>query len=510
MHKKNELEEFFKDIDTTKITPKELQTLKVKFAKKYKLKNIPLTSDILSVLNIKKPTNTFVTKPHRTQSGVTVIAVMTKPTPCPGKCIYCPSYKGAPKSYTGFEPASMRGKLNKFNPKSQIKERLKQLQDTGHPTNKLEVIIMGGTFPATSKKYQDNFIRGIYQAITNNTVEKNIKTLEKIAMTSEKRMVGLTFETRPDYCDEKIIKRLLDYGGTRVEIGVQTIYNDVFKKNKRGHTIKEVIETTKKLKDAGFKVLYHMMIGLPGSDYKKDLDAFKEIFTNPLFCPDMIKIYPCLVTKNTELEKMYYSGEYTTYDNKTLINLIADIKEMVPKWIRIMRIQRDIPATKIIAGSKISNLREQVLNELKNRGTKCNCIKCCEPEEKLKDTKKYKIKIIKYVASDSEEYFIYAEKENYLLGFLRLRFPNKPFINEIKKNTSIVRELHVYGLATSFEDKNIQHNGIGKKLLMSAEKISKNNKFTKIAVISGVGVRKYYEKQGYKLIGTYMIKEIKD
>ncbi len=507
MDRQKELYEFFKNIDSKNITPKELQTLKTKFAKKYKLKNIPLTSEVLAALNIKKPTNTLVTKPHRTQSGVTVIAVMTKPDPCPGKCIYCPSYKDAPKSYTGFEPAAMRGKLNNFDPKLQIKERLKQLEDTGHPTDKLEVIVMGGTFPSTNKKYQDKFMQGVYQAITNNN-ETNIITLEKIAMKSKKRMIGLTFETRPDYCNEKIIKRLLNYGGTRVELGVQTVYDDIFKTIKRGHTVKEVIDATKKLKDAGFKVLYHMMIGLPGSTPEKDLNAFKEIFNNPDFCPDMIKIYPCLVTKYTPLEKMYYSGKYHPYDNKTLINLIADIKEMVPKWIRIMRIQRDIPATKIIAGSKISNLRELVLRELKARNKKCNCIKCCEPEEKLKSIEGHVIKTIRYVGSDGEEYFIYAEKENYLLGFIRLRFPNKPFIKEIKNNTSIVRELHVYGLATSFQDKNIQHSGIGKKLLLEAEKISKINKYNNIAVISGIGVREYYKKQGYKLIGAYMIKKL--
>jgi len=508
MDRKKELYEFFKNIDSKNITPKELQNLKKEYAKKYNLKNIPLTSDVLGILNLKKPSKTLITKPHRTQSGVTVIAVMTRPDPCPGKCIYCPSYKGAPKSYTGFEPAAMRGKLNNFDPKSQIKDRLKQLNDTGHPTDKLEVIVMGGTFPSTPIKYQEEFIRGIYQAITNKNTIEDISKLEKIAMTSKKRMVGLTFETRPDYCDEKIIKRLLNYGGTRVEIGVQTIYDDVFKTIKRGHSVKEVIEATKKLKDSGFKVLYHMMIGLPGSDPKRDLEAFREIFSNPDFCPDMIKIYPCLVTKYTKLEKMYYSGKYTVYDNQTLIKLIADIKELVPKWIRIMRIQRDIPATKIVAGSKISNLRELVLRELERRGTKCNCIKCCEPEDKIDNISGYKIKTIKYKASGGEEYFIYAEKEDYLLGFLRLRFPSKPFIKEIKNKTSIVRELHVYGIATSFEDKNLQHRGIGKKLLLEAEKISKKNKYAKIAVISGIGVREYYKKQKYKLIEPYMIKDI--
>jgi len=507
MNKKKEIYDFFKDINQNKITNKELQTLKIAFSKKNKLKGIPLTSDILAALDIKKPTKVLVTKPHRTESGVTVIAVMTRPEPCPGNCIYCPSYSNAPKSYTGFEPAAMRGKLNFYDPKKQIKDRIKQLEATGHPTNKLEVIVMGGTFPATDIKYQEQFVRGIYQEITGSK-EEDIEKLKKTAMKSKRRIVGLTFETRPDFCGEEEIKRMLNFGGTRVEIGVQTVYDDVFKKIKRGHGIKEVIDATKKLKDAGLKVLYHMMIGLPGSNIKKDLDAFKEIFKNPVYCPDMIKIYPCLVTKHTKLEKMYYSGEHKVYDDETLIKLIADIKEIVPSWVRIMRIQRDIPATKIIAGAKKSNLRELVKKELMIRGKRCNCIRCNEPEGRMDNVDEYQIKKIEYNASGGKEYFVSAETEKYLLGFIRLRFPHSPFIKELKTKTSIVRELHVYGNATKFEDKNIQHRGIGKRLLGIAEKLSKENKFNKIAVISGVGVREYYKKQGYKLIGTYMIKQL--
>ena len=502
---------FFKNIDTKNLSSKELQKLKIQFAKKNHLKDLPLTSDILANLKIKKPTSTFITKPGRTQSGVTIIAVMTKPDKCPGKCIYCPSYKGAPKSYTGFEPAAMRGKNNNFDPYKQIKDRLKQLSDTGHPTNKIELIVMGGTFPATELKYQKKFMIGIYQAITDSK-ENNLEKLKKIAMTSKRRMVGLTFETRPDYCDNDIIKRLLSYGGTRVELGVQTTDNSVFKKIKRGHTTKEVIEATKRLKDSGFKVLYHMMIGLPRSNLKKDYKMFKDIFENSDYCPDMLKIYPCLVTKNTVLEKMYYSGAYKTYNEKDVINLIADVKEkIVPEWVRIMRIQRDIPANKIIAGIQKSNLRELVQKELNQRHAKCNCIKCNEPiNHKINFENNYEIKKIEYKASDGREIFIFAKINGYLLGFIRLRLPYKPFIKELKEKTSIVRELHIYGQATEFNDQNIQHRGIGKELLKEAEKYSLKHKFTKIAVISGIGVREYYKTQKYKLIGSYMIKNLKN
>jgi elongator complex protein 3 len=503
---KQKLKDFFKNIDLKKIEYRELQRLKSDFAKKYKLPKLILTSDILNTLKINKPTKTFVTKPSRTLSGVTIISVMTKPDKCPGNCIFCPNFKNTPKSYTGFEPASMRGKLNNFDPYKQIKDRIKQLEAIGHPTNKLELIIMGGTFPATSKKYQTEFMIKTFQAIANSK-EKNLEKLKKKLETSKKRIVGITFETRPDYCDEEIIKGLLEFGGTRVEIGAQTTDDAVHLFIKRGHGTKEIIEATQKLKDSGFKVLYHMMIGLPGSTIKKDFKSFKEIFTNQKYCPDMIKIYPCLVTENTVLEKMYYSQKYIPYTEKQVIKLIADVKEIVPKWVRIMRVQRDIPATKILAGITKSNLRELVFKELENRNKKCNCIRCSEPRGKKITNTDYKIKKIKYNASFGTEYFIYAENENFLLGFIRLRIPYKPFITEITKSTGIIRELHVYGQATEFNEQKIQHTGVGKKLLNFAEEIAKKENMTSIAIISGIGVREYYKKQGYFLKGNYMFKK---
>jgi elongator complex protein 3 len=498
---------FFKDINNKDLTKQQFENKKVEFAKKYHLKKLPLTSDILNSITTTNIPSFLVTKPSRTKSGVTVIAIMIKPHHCPGKCIYCPNSKKAPKSYTGFEPAAMRAIRNNFDAYKQIKDRLKQFTSIGHPTNKLEVIIMGGTFPATTQNYQNKFITDMYQAITDSK-SKNLEFLKKKAMYSEKRIVGLTFETRPDYCDDKIITQFLNYGGTRVEIGVQIADDKVLKFVDRGHGIKEIIDTTRNLKDAGFKVLYHVMLGLPSSNYKNDLKRFKELFANPDYCPDMLKIYPCLVTKDTIIEKMLYKGEYTPYDTNIAIKLIADMKEFVPKWVRIMRIQRDIPTTQIIAGVYKSNLRQLVEKELISRNKKCNCIRCSEPRDKDVDIKDYKIKKIKYSASKGTEYFIYAEKENYLLGFIRLRFPYQPFIKEINNKTTLVRELHVYGQSTKFKSKNIQHTGIGKKLLKIAEEISLKNDFNKISVISGIGVREYYKKQGYYLDNNYMSKTL--
>lgn len=505
--RKEKILEFFKNINTQKITKQEFEKKKVDFARKNKLKQLPLTSEILDALNIKTPPSFLVTKPTKTLSGVTVIAVMTKPGECPGKCIYCPNSEIAPRSYTGFEPAAMRAKRNDFDAYKQIKDRLHQFEATGHPTNKIELIVMGGTFPAMPYKYQKEFMIKVYQALTDSKNE-DLETLKKIASKSKRRVVGITFETRPDFCNKKIIKRLLEFGGTRVEIGVQILNDKILDYVNRGHRIDAVIKATEELKDAGFKVLYHFMLALPNSTPKKDIESFQLAFNDSRFCPDMIKIYPCLVTKGTKIEKMLYAGKYKPYDLKTTIRLIADIKEFVPKWVRIMRIQRDIPATKIIDGIQKSNLRQLVQEELKKRNKKCNCIRCSEPMGVLEDISNYEIKIIEYDAQKGKEIFIYAEKNQYLLGFIRLRLPYKPFVKEINKETAIVRELHVYGQTTNFDDKNIQHRGIGKELLKKAEEISKNKKQAKIAIISGIGVREYYKKQGYKLEGPYMTKTI--
>lgn len=504
---KEEIRAFFKDCTNRQMTKLEFESKKVEFSKKYKLKRIILTSDVFLALGIEKPPEHLITKPNRTLSGVTVVAVMTKPSPCPGNCVYCPNWDNAPKSYTGFEPASMRAKRNSFDPRLQIRDRLKQLKNTGHPINKIELIVMGGTFPAMPVAYQEEFMRGVYQEITNSK-ETNIETLKKKAMKSRNRIVGITFETRPDYCGMDVIKRLLYYGGTRVELGVQILDDTVLKKINRGHGTKEVIKATQELKDSGFKVLYHMMLNLPNSNYQKDLLSFKEVFTNQAYKPDMLKIYPCLVVAGTELEKMYYSKEYTTYGLKKTINLIASIKEITPSWVRIMRVQRDIPSNKIIAGIKKSNLRQLVEEELKRRGKSCNCIRCSEPRSQLTDIKGYEVTTKKYNAQNGTEYFIKATKGKYLLGFVRLRLPYKPFMEQITRNTSIVRELHVYGKTSGFDERNIQHSGIGKRLLKTAEDISMKEGYRRVAVISGVGVREYYKKQGYKLIEPYMIKEV--
>ena len=484
------------------LTKKKVEQLKTKWAKKYKIK-LPLSSEILAIttpIQRKKLRAVLTTKPAKTISGVSVIAIMAKPAPCPGACIYCPRGKQAPQSYTGHEPATMRARRNKYDPYKQVRNRLQQLEAVGHSTDKNELIIMGGTFPALSWKYQKWFVKRAFDAFNGKTS----RTLEQAQKKNEKakhRIVGLTIETRPDYLD---INKLLKLGTTRVEIGVQTIYDNILAKVNRGHSTEEIIIATQLLKDAGLKVLYHMMPGLPGSSLFKDKRAFRKIFMDAKFKPDMLKIYPTLVIKDTKLYGMWKAGKYKALTDKQLFNLLKDILKICPNYVRIMRMQRDIPANFIESGPTKSNMRQEVDKTLKRSSE----IRYREAGHVFirtgKTPKDISLNINKYKASKGIEYFISVEdkKQNILLGFLRLRLPQK-------SNIAFVRELHVYGKAIPIGKRGqIQHTGFGRMLMAKAEQLVKKNKRKEVLVTSGIGVREYYKKLGYKLKGAYMAKTL--
>lgn len=498
------------------LTYLELNSAKMKLCKKYSLKKLPLNSQILEFCTEKdKPLvkKLLKIKNTRVNAGVNVIAVMSPPTRCPhGRCIFCPGgiTENLPQSYTGFEPAAMRAKLNAYDPYKQVKNRLSQLINIGHDVSKLELIIMGGTFPAQEFGFQKKFMKGVFDGISFE--EKKSRTFEeaKKRMESYKyRPIGITFETRPDCSGEDEIRKMLYFGGTRVELGVQSLDNKILALNKRNHTVDQVISATRLLKDSGFKVLYHIMPGLYGSTYKKDVKDFKRLFS-PKFSPDMLKIYPCLVIKGTELYEKWKSGSYEPYTNELFEKYLCDVYYKIPYWVRVMRIQRDIPSTKIDAGPTKSNFRDIVLKKLDPR--KIKEIRAREYGKKKIDTGDIYYFTQKYKASKGTEFFISAESEDrsVLFGFVRLRFPYKPFIENLK-DAAIVRELHVYGNMTPVGEKNLdsfgQHKGIGKTLLGMAEETAKK-KYDKIAVISGIGARAYYYKLGYKLDGDYVSKEL--
>lgn len=507
--------------------PRELNKVKFLATRKYKLPRVPTNVEILSFLRDREPMlgKKLVLKPVRSLSGVVVVAIMTYPFECPhGRCLYCPHYPGAPVSYTGKEPSAMRGISNDFDPLKQVRSRLTQLELMGHAIDKVEVIIQGGTFNTTPKYYREWFMRRLLEAFIGYFPRDFNKGLLD-AETSRNRIIGITFETRPDACDEDQINWMLERGGTRVEIGVQTIYDDVFKAVNRGHYTRDVVEATRRLKDAGFKVTYHLMPGLPKTSLKHDLNIFKTIFSSHNYMPDNLKIYPTLVLEHTGLIALWRRGlykPYSTYDASILTEVIKH--NFIPKWIRIMRINRDIPSFEVVDGVKKTNLRQIVQSEMKLMGLRCRCIRCREVGHKLfkenyVPSNNIEITLTKYIASDGLEFFIAVEdvEKDVIFGFLRLRRPSqnvwRPEI--ASSETYLVRELHVYGQSLPIGETHLeywrswQHRGLGSLLLNKAEELTSSFGGEKIVVISGVGVREYYYSHGYRGEGPYVSKYIR-
>lgn len=448
----------------------------------------------------------------RTLSGIAPVAVLTKEYPCPGECVYCPTEKDVPQSYLSNEPAVMRAIRCGYDPYKQVQMRLRALEVNGHEPTKIELIVIGGTWSVLPKKYKYWYIANCFKAANEYRKDQNAKikigNLIKVLLSEQKKnekaeykIIGLTLETRPDYIDEKELWEMRELGTTRVEIGVQAIDDKILTLNKRGHGVAEIAQATKLLKDFGFKVTYHIMPGLPGSTPAKDFKMFEQLFTDERFQPDQIKFYPTVVTKGSLLYRWWKIGNYKPYSDRQLQNLIIKCKAVVPPYVRIIRLIRDIPGESIVAGNRITNLR-QVMQQ---RGVKCNCIRCREAREREFKIKNLKLKVINYPASGGEEYFLeYIDKQNKLFGFCRLRLTSAGIVG-----TAIIRELHVYGeLVPVGKSKRVQHAGLGKKLMAAAEKIAREKGHKKIAVISGVGVRAYYRKLGYRLKGAYMFKRL--
>ena len=509
-------------------TREDANRLKIKTTGKYQLDDIPSNADLICLLTPKETKRLLPIlrrKTTRTISGVTVIATMTKPYPCPQPepCAYCPGgpTQGSPQSYTGHEPAAMRGSQNNFDPYLQVKSRIEQLTAIGHKVDKVELIIMGGTFPATPIEYQKWFIQRCLDAIT----DKNSQSLEEAkanAEVSKIRNVGITVETRPDWAKQPHIDSMLDMGVTRIELGVQNPDDEIYRLVGRTHTVADVQEATRIAKDSGLKIVYHLMPGMPGSNPKKDIEAFKRVFTDSAFKPDMIKIYPCLCIAGTKANEWYQKGTYTPYTTEQASEVIAEIKKFIPPWVRVMRVQRDIPSHLILAGVKKSNLRQLANDQLQAQGGKCQCIRCREVGHRMQidhvkpDLEKVKIQSICYDASEGKEVFISAEDHinKVLLGYLRLRVPSakahRPEI--IAVPSAIVRELHVYGPLVPVGKHSAgawQHKGFGADLLKEAERMAREDfGLKKLLVISALGTRRYYMRFGYERDGVYVSKKL--
>ena len=493
-----------------------LDALKREAAGKFRLDEFPKNSRILEAFPKGKLTPKIAAllkrKPMRTLSGVAPVAVMVRPGgSCRWGCIYCPYTGNAPKSYTGSEPAARRARDNDFSPERQVKSRLGQFALNGHPTDKCDVIVMGGTFLAMDPKYADEFVKGIYEGL-NGRKTNGLVEAKKMNEGASHRMAGLTFETRPDVCGKKEIERMLEYGGTKVELGVQNPSDGIYRKINRGHSVADVAKATALLKDAGLKVAYHIMPGLPGSSPSKDVEMFRKVFADGRFRPDMLKIYPTLVIPHTGLEKMMEAGEFTPYRTGEAAEVIAQAYKYIPEYVRVMRIQRDIPSDLISEGVKKSNLRELVEKRAQELGIQINEIRHREAGLSGLGAGKPELARMEYDASGGREIFLSMEdkKSGALSAFLRLRIPKRSWKKEIGGSAAIVRELHVFGQETPLGERGeVQHRGLGSALLSEAERIA-FGEFgkQKMAVISAVGVRKYYFARGYSPEGPYVSKEI--
>jgi elongator complex protein 3 len=461
-----------------------------------------------------------VRKPTKTLAGVTPIAVMCKPQKCRhGTCLYCPSLN-VPQSYTPKSPPVLRAERLAYNPAEQVKSRLKAFEVMHHPTDKIELIVMGGNFPDYDKKYKYDFIKQCYDAL-NGKKSRNLQEAKKLNEKAKHRCVALCIEGRPDTIvnNKDLVKELLEWGCTRVELGVQCLDDKIYKFVNRGHSVKDVIDATFLLKQAGFKIGYHMMLGLPLSNPKKDLAMFKKLFSDENFKPDQLKIYPCQVIKGAALESLYKKGKYKPYSEKQIKELVLKIMQFIPNYCRVMRVMREIPPEYLTAGTTRIDLRKDIEEEIIKQKLKINEIRFREigfefrdklPKEKINKT--LRLKTTERYSAEGKEYFLeIINKNNILFGLARLRINS----SQQEKQTGIkavVRELHVYGQSLAIGEKSIhlftQHRGLGKKLMQEAEAIAKKENAEFLHVISGVGVRQYYKKLGYKLKEPYMIKKL--
>ena len=466
----------------------------------------------------------------RSNSGVAVISLLTKPYACPGRCIYCPTEKNMPKSYLSKEPAAARALANKFSPSKQIENRLKALTINGHITDKVEMIMIGGTWSFYKRDYQEWFVKESFRACINfprpkeehiHEGELSLEALQALNQTTGERIIGLSIETRPDYVNLEELNNLRRLGVTKVEIGVQHLDQYVLDFNKREMTVEAIAESTELLRNAGFKIVYHMMPNLPKSNEAMDVQMFKDLFSGQDHHPDMLKVYPCVILKSTLLYKWWSRKqlEYEPYDDETLTRVLADCEREVPEYVRIIRIIRDIPATYIVASSKKSNLRESVDEYQAKRGVIQKDIRSREIRDREVLPDEFELTHVTYETKTGTEIFLQFEnkKENTLAAFCRVRLPRWSEIHgfdehehlSVLPGKALIRELHTYGRMAKIgaQGEQSQHMGFGRRLVLEAERIAKEKGYNGMAIIAGVGVREYYDKKlGYTLDRTYMVK----
>ncbi len=527
-----------------------LESAKLDVCSDYSAPKVPQNTDILQYAPEDRREDVMEVvrrKPVRTASGVSPVAIMTSPHMCPhGKCLYCPggpaSEFSSAQSYTGHEPAAARGKQNDYDPYGQVRLRLEQLRHIGHPVDKVELILMGGTMTARSHDYQEWFVKRALQAMNEYDTDSEpnpaegrsfaqdpeayefayLEDVKRRNETNDVRCIGITFETKPDWCDPEQIDRMLRLGGTKVEVGVQTTYERINREMHRGHGVGASRDANRRLRDAAFKVGFHTMPGQPGMTETMIREDFRQLFENPDWRPDYLKIYPTLVVRGTRVYDQWRRDDFEPLDNEQAADVIADAMDRIPKYCRLQRVQRDIPADFIDAGVWKSNLRQLAEQRAEEKGYDLRDIRAREVghNDATPDPGDVELDVVEYEAGGGVEQFISFEDtvRDLLVGFCRLRFPSyshaapgtaddDPIRRELR-DAALVRELHVYGSPATFTDEgdgDWQHQGYGRRLLRAAEDRAREAGFGKLSVISGIGAREYYrEKLDYYQDGPYV------
>ncbi|MGD8394995.1 MAG: tRNA uridine(34) 5-carboxymethylaminomethyl modification radical SAM/GNAT enzyme Elp3 [Candidatus Eiseniibacteriota bacterium] len=481
-------------------------------------------------------------KPVRTLSGVATVTVLTRPHPCPGDCLFCPTDPSMPKSYLPDEPGAQRAAQHDFDPHAQVAARLSALDSNGHPTDKIELLVLGGTWSSYPRTYQEWFVHRCLDAM-NGRDAPTLAEAQAWNATAAHRNVGLVVELRPDEVNAVRIRRLRAFGVTKVQIGVQSLDDRVLALNRRGHDAATTRRALTLLRAAGLKLVVHWMPNLLGATPAGDLADFARLWSDPALRPDELKIYPCVLLRGTPLHDAWRQGRYTPYDDATLVELVAAAKTQVPPWCRINRIYRDIPTHHVVAGCRLSNLRQEAQRHLADAGGRCRCIRCREVRDRQLEPGALTLGVRRYATAAGEEHFIafetavpaaettVAEEDrpasaqtagetrptgdppDQLAGYARLWLPDRPIPLGMPElaGAALVRELHIYGRALPIGDRShgeAQHRGLGTRLLAAAEELAARRGHRRVAVIASVGTRRYYADRGYRLEGTYMVKSL--
>lgn len=453
-------------------------------------------------------------KPVRTLSGVTTVTVLTKPYPCPGRCVFCPTDARMPKSYLPDEPGAMRGLEHDFDPFHQTRSRLEALEAIGHPTGKVELLILGGTWSAYRRDYQEWFVQRCLDAL-NGFDSPDLASAQTANAASRHRNVGLVIETRPDHVDVDEVTHLRRLGVTKVQMGAQSLDDRILALNQRGHTVDDLRRAMTLLRSAGFKLVLHWMPNLLGATPESDREDFARLWDDAALRPDEIKIYPCQLLANAELYGVWARGEYQPYTTQVLVDLLADIKPTIPRYARVNRVIRDIPSTNVVAGNRRTSLRQDAHLELRRRGRRCSCIRCREVRGGRVDPEDLTLVDEAYPAAGGEEHFMsLVTSDDRLAAYLRLWLPGEDSPDPAQpdlRGSARVREVHVYGQSLDLgasQQGSAQHSGLGARLLRHAEDCARQAGFGRVAVIAALGTRGYYERQGYRLGETYMLREM--